>query len=326
MTNTLYSRGNPYTVVSPTGTYSASEGEFVISDGSEITLPSPTQDGVVAVRGPANGAADVVPASGQIQLQNNGVAIQNGTDAVFVSDGSDWYVRNDADFFGLDIPESGLLHQYRFNDDSDTSTATDSEGSDNASLVNGPSYVTDSKDGENAISCDGTDDAIQTSHSAPEGGLTFALWFKTTDDGVEFLSQWNDNANGPFVGIGQGFYGGTSGAIHFGWRYSGANNANQVSTTTTNWNDGVWHHLAVTLDPSQSAATDQANIYLDGSAESLNSNESQGNNDGTFDTDPIYYAREDYNGLNADVILDRALEYDRILSSSEVSDIYNADA
>jgi hypothetical protein len=224
------------------------------------------------------------------------------------------------------IPESGLLHEYRFNDDSDTSVAIDSAGSDNADIVGGASYTTDAKEGDYAISLDGTDGSVRTAHSAPNGDLSFAFWFKTTDDGVEFLSQWisqsSSDAFGPYVGIGNGNYGGTSGSIHFGWRWSNKN-ANQVSTQSTGWNDGVYHHVAVTLDASPSSATDAATIYVDGADEPLNSDESQGSGS-DFDNDSIYYGEDQYQGTFANTKLDRPLEYDRILSASEVSEIYNA--
>lgn len=144
--NTLYSRGNPYSVVAPTGTYTATHGEFVISDGSDITLPAAEPDSVVVVRAsPGTETTVLPPGTTTLQLQEKGVALGAGECGVFISDGLDWYVENTVDFTGRDIPD---IATYRYKHDEGSGTVLgDSDPDDDGNTVDGtisnPTWVSD---------------------------------------------------------------------------------------------------------------------------------------------------------------------------------------
>lgn len=81
-----------YTTASP---YSASYDEFVITDGSQIDLPSPSANDAVMVRDFGQSLTITTP-SGTIIGQSvaaASVTYDSTEPALFVSDGSDWYLR-----------------------------------------------------------------------------------------------------------------------------------------------------------------------------------------------------------------------------------------
>jgi len=109
MKNTFYSQGNPYNIVRTTSaTYTASVGELIIADETEITLPSGVPAGsVIAVRSSDDSVTtDVVGASGSIDGFSAGTTHQEAKTGEYVYDGSDWYLRNSVDIRDSDIPDS----------------------------------------------------------------------------------------------------------------------------------------------------------------------------------------------------------------------------
>ena len=114
MKNTFYSQGNPYKIVRTTSaTYTASVGELIIADETEITLPSGVPAGsVIAVRSSNDTVTtDVVGASGSIDGFSAGTTHQEAKTGEYVYDGSDWYLRNSVDIRDGAIPDSeGFEH------------------------------------------------------------------------------------------------------------------------------------------------------------------------------------------------------------------------
>jgi hypothetical protein len=308
MKNTLYSRGNPYTVVQTTDSlYSASEGEFVISSGSEVELPTPTQDSVVAVRGEPRTGVDVVPSSGQAQLNTNGISLEYGESAVFVSDGNDWYLRNDVSFYGLDIPDSGLSHDYNaldlsgFSDGSTVSTLTDSAGSNDAT-----GYGTFRQTGINSrqsVELDGTDDNF-VANANGSASYTFAAVVEflsaPSEDETLFKNGANGGDNGLIARVG------SSGGVE--WIHAGevivgeGGSLVQSPTIIVGAHDSSTTNTIVEQDNSEIINTTAAYAAADGD---------------------LYIGSDIGGASNANVYVGRYLYYDQYYDAAGRSDIYS---
>ena len=91
------------------------------------------------------------------------------------------------------IPDSGLLRRYQFNDDSDTTTATDSEGS-NDGTINGATYTTDAIEGSHALDFDGTDDFVDIPNFSTFESYTVICWlFKDSFNAIEQAGYFQEN-------------------------------------------------------------------------------------------------------------------------------------
>ncbi len=144
---------------------------------------------------------------------------------------------------------AGLVLHYAFDETSGT-TAADSSGSGNTGTLNGMTGAewTTGKIG-GALSFDGTNDyveAIGYKGITGTGARTVALWFKTSNSGVQM----------PLVDYG-GFWLAllTTNVAGF------ATNGNNVFAGS-NLTDGDWHHLALTI-PDNGTTGDMV-LYVDG--------------------------------------------------------------
>jgi hypothetical protein len=94
---------------------------------------------------------------------------------------------------GPAIPDSGLLRRYQFNDDSDTTTAIDSEGS-NDGTINGATYTTNAAEGSHALDFDGTDDYVSIPSFSQFGSYTIVSWlYKDTFNAIENAWYFQEN-------------------------------------------------------------------------------------------------------------------------------------
>lgn len=201
------------------------------------------------------------------------------------------------------IPTDGLIHRYRFNDDSDSTTAIDSEGSNNGT-INGATYTTNAQEGANAISFDGTDDNVDLGTGVITSGMSFSvcLWvefaslasdqriFTTRSDVSTLLSQGRTASDSVDL-----FADGTD---------------YQLGTVTS----GTDYHLAYTYDDPNSVLTG----YLDGEqVRSENHDVGSPSNSMTG-----YGSNSAQNGNFLDGIVDDSLIYNRELSADEVKEIY----
>jgi len=85
---------NPFDVTyTNNNTYSASYGEFVITEGSQVDLPTPQANEAVAVRSFEQEVTITTP-SGNIWGIGSSVTYQSSEYVLFVSDGANWYVQN----------------------------------------------------------------------------------------------------------------------------------------------------------------------------------------------------------------------------------------
>jgi len=88
---------NPFDVTyTSTSPYSASYNEFVITDGNQIDLPSPSANEAVMVRDFGQTVTITTP-SGQIWNIGSQATYDSTEPILLVSDGTDWYLRGNED-------------------------------------------------------------------------------------------------------------------------------------------------------------------------------------------------------------------------------------
>lgn len=157
------------------------------------------------------------------------------------------------------IPD-GIVSRWQYNDDSDTSTAIDSEGS-NDGTINGATYTTSAKEGSHALSFDGTADYVETAN--PPGfdeSITVMAWFyfDSVPNVSYVFNDYNDGSGSWFIlGVGAGA---TNGNLMFQVD-DGSNNPSVdsgVAATTD-----TWYHVVGVYDASDG----ELRIYVNGTLE-----------------------------------------------------------
>ena len=134
------------------------------------------------------------------------------------------------------IPDS-VVTQYEFEDDSDTSTAIDSVGDNNATLSEPTYNDTIVKVGSNALEFDGSDDELNSTSavdlvaSGDTETVSFAAWVYPRDNDVRVpIGYWADTGNRFYV------FNDGSGNWRFGHRVGGSgDDANGTQITTEEW-------------------------------------------------------------------------------------------
>lgn len=229
------------------------------------------------------------------------------------------------------IVSDKLLLRYKFEDDSDTTTALDSATSYGDSTaqngaINGATYVTDSKDGtfaldfngaSNYVNCDSpvfTDDTTQP--------LSFSAWVKRRSSKRHIVIARNDGGNDDYQGYSSRIDSGNS--YEFIIRTSDGTAANAGKQTDMTLNENQWYHLVATYSGSQTASG--ITLYVDGSdvSESITTDESLSAQ--TTTTQPCAIGADNVTNTArsfADAIIDDARIYRKELTSSEVSSIYD---
>lgn len=149
--------------------------------------------------------------------------------------------------------------------------------------------------------------------------LTVSLWvkFTTVQQNKHIFTLQNANAS-PYAGFsifvedsanGKKIWSATR-STSFGWVAS-----------TNNLNDGSWHHILITFDPSVGSGTHT--LYVDGTQNAQNTGKTLAWDTGaTLQFGKFYnYSGGFYNG-NTDEIG----YWDRVLTSGEIAQLYNAGA
>jgi hypothetical protein len=201
-----------------------------------------------------------------------------------------------------DSSDPGAVSRWEFDDDSDTTTATDSWTSNPGNVVNGANFVSDSIRGK-AISFDGSNYVDLGSSVFPSGAKTLAAWFKYESGGLAsgdaYLFEQEDS-NGDIQSL---YYNDDTEIIFL----NSGNIEVQYSRTIS---PDVWNFVAYTYDSSQSR------LYFNGSLVDKGSGSDTDNANNT--------------GLGTKRLgeglwkgkLDDARIYNRALSPSEVFQLY----
>lgn len=199
------------------------------------------------------------------------------------------------------VPASGIS-RWEFEDDSDTSTAIDSWGS-NALTINGASYDTTAQVGSSSLVFDGVDDYLVNSSYSRTEDFSLAVWIKSDTTSPTSFSAWFSSNDGST----------TSGTFQLDYdsnnemRFNGDSNGIFGAATTS------WVLTTITYDSSSSTVTG----YLDDTQ--------QFDITASAQLDDLIFGRNRSStfrhfGGNID---DPRL-YSKPLSSTEVSNLYNA--
>lgn len=227
-------------------------------------------------------------------------------------------------------------------DENSGSTLYDISGQSNDSSLTDPvnSIIdTESTTGLNGNSitlASGVDDYIQLESTTADhnvasgGGFSASVWVKTTDSYGPILALRHSSIAQPIIGINVGYNGVYTNAGHVLpiMRYNDSSGRKEFSATET-INDGDWHHVVLVIDQ----ANDLFSVYIDGTQYSIAQT-----NDGTITTldyktlgaelrwvaDNNPAANNDYRYLDAS--FDELMIYNRVLTSAEITTIYNAHA
>jgi len=202
--------------------------------------------------------------------------------------------------------ESSLVARYGFEQN-----INDSTGDYDATSITGITYPTGSKVESYSAYFDGAAYADlpfteTTSHS-------ICFWFKTSTQqpqyGGRILSNITSNTEGTAFGMGGSYHG--DGQLLW---HSGSGSGTRSLTTSNSYRDGNWHHAVFTYSD-----TNGPTIYVDG-VEKVSS--SQSNYDNTSTGFEVGKNPKDSNKYYTGY-LDDLRYYNKVLSSSEVSEIYN---
>src|SRR3989344_1376303 len=188
---------------------------------------------------------------------------------------------------------SSLVGYWNFDEGSGI-TATDSSGNNNTgTLVNGPTWVP-GKIGIGSLSFDGVDDRVTVAHNASltPAAITISAWIKPATDGV--TKRIIDKNPGYLIRRL------TNGAVQF---IPGFINSNATAPS------GAWTHIVITADSTGT------NWYINGVLDKVTSTAyaPSGTASLVFGGNLDFYAGD----------LDDVRIYNRALSASEVTELYN---
>lgn len=200
---------------------------------------------------------------------------------------------------------------------SDLALDLSGQGRTGAFVGNATVTSSDSPIAGDMLVLDGTGDSVQVSgYKGVTGNAarTISAWIKTTGDDVAIVSYGTNAAGQKFVFRVQ-TTNGVAGAIRLE-----VNSGYIVGSTVVN--DGNWHHVAFTFDPSDGSSVQNGKLYVDGQLESISASQSITLNTGTaqdvrIGTDPFSTTR-DFPGSIDDVAI-----WSRALTAVEIEQLYN---
>ncbi|MHC4571635.1 MAG: LamG-like jellyroll fold domain-containing protein, partial [Planctomycetota bacterium] len=200
-----------------------------------------------------------------------------------------------------------LVSWWRFDEGSGT-TAYDSAGDNDGTLINGPVWTTGQVGG--ALEFDGTDDFVNISDPASfnfETDFTWAAWIKTDAGGVIIARTRGEDDKGPKTFFVRG------GMLAFDVGWVGVFNQSRLV------NDNEWHHVVVTVEFD---GFDTIQYYVDGGLDA----QGQMNVDAFPDEFPLWIGFDgraepgEFPGFSG--IIDGVRIYDRALSAEEILQLY----
>jgi len=206
-------------------------------------------------------------------------------------------------FSSVPIPKSGLIHRYSYNGSSNTSTLTDSVGSLNGS-ISGMTYTTSSKEGSHAGDYDGSNDEVSITGVENLNPGSFGGWFFPTDGTTNQRAIYLFENNDAFLII---FNRPNDGDVSFN---AGGINSSDIFTS---YNLNAFNHIFVTWDGST------VRLYHNGVRVDSTSKSSDNTNRNASDFLGSGNGSNFFEGRMDDIVF-----YDRQLSDSEVSDLFNS--
>ena len=204
-------------------------------------------------------------------------------------------------------PHPGLVGWWSFDEGSGT-VAGDSSGNNNDGTVNGATFVSGLYG--QALSFDGVSNYVGVLNSPSlqiTGAITLESWIKTSNVNKQAVIS---KSNSYLLYIGTGGDGRIYGYLYgttSGWRGG-----------TKNVADNLWHHVALTYDPS--AGANNLKLYVDGVLDiqyTVTGNIANSANRVGIGDRPDVGFRDFFNGL-----VDEAHIYTRALSAAEIQSDY----
>src|SRR5271165_6495066 len=199
--------------------------------------------------------------------------------------------------------------------------ATDSSGNGHtATLVNGVRWVT-GKMGD-AVSANAANRqyvSIPKINLSGSNAVTVALWANRTYSAIggHTLFEATTNYNNSTTGFG--FF--PDDATCQGIQAALRGNLGYVANCYSQPSSGVWHHLAVVFDKSQTGG-DQVTLYVDGVLQTVDRNLYASTNTNNFGNNPIYlFSRAGTSEFNSGIIDDLRI-YNGALTAEQIQQIY----
>ena len=219
-------------------------------------------------------------------------------------------------------PVQGLVCYWTFDEGTGTAAADSSGSGNNGTLVNGPTWMAGKING--ALSFSGVKDYATTPAINLSGtrAITVSFWVNRIYSKAGGHTLFESTANFSSSTTGFGLFPDDSttcsgGGMLVGVRGNAGNNLKCYAQPSS----GVWHHLAVLFDKSQSALS-EVNLYVDGVLQTAQAQVSTSENTNNFGINPLYLmSRGGKQQFSAGVIDDFRI-YNRVLSSVEIQQLY----
>ena len=267
-------------------------------------------------------------------LQTGSTAIDSGTNTGAPTTDQRGYIETDATMdigayqYGAVAPDISIGLEAHLTFDAGQG-AQDSSGNNLHGTLSGDATVdtasATNQIGDGKLTLDGTDDYVNlNAHASSFAGLTegtVSAWFKTSSSNQQMLFNLGDTAASSFASLQLL----SSGSIQW-WVSEGGSTTVDVSTTAT-FNDGNWHHVAVTVSSSGTSLwvdgvelTGGAVTYLTGSSASTNFYSNLSGvaraEVGAYEFSGTMY--DEFTGLIDDFRI-----YDRALTASDIGELQN---
>ena len=221
------------------------------------------------------------------------------------------------------IPAQGQspVGYWTFDDGSGTKAADSSGNGHTATLVNGITWVA-GKVGD-AVSANAASRqyiGIPAIDLSGTQAVTVTLWANRSysTSGGHLLFEDSTNYSNSTTGFALFPDDNTCNGIRAALRGNMGNVGNCYSQPSS----GVWHHLAVVFDKSQTGG-DEVKFYVDGALQSVNRNLSASTNTNNFGNNPIYlYSRAGNNQFSSGTTDDLRI-YDSALSAEQIQELYS---
>lgn len=213
----------------------------------------------------------------------------------------------------LDGADSGLVGWWKFDEGSGT-TAGDASGNGNiGTLINGPTWTTDSKVGSGAIGFDGVDDYVDIPTAVASNlnkQITYSLWVKPSSVSLNrmliILGGDSTTDAGAYLRIQNG------NAIYF--VLGDGTNRDIASMTIPALSTDNWYYLTAVADLQNGTKK----IYINGALSNSKPISLTGSLSATASVHKIgFWSGDHYSGLIDDVRV-----YNRALSAAEISELY----
>ena len=213
-------------------------------------------------------------------------------------------------------------HYWTFDESLGLAAADSSPNGAPARLVNGASWVPGKIGGAVAASADkGQYVAIPVIDLSSTKAVTVAFWSNRTysKSGGHVLFEASSDSTNSTTGFGFFPDDDACQGIQVALRGNVGTTANCYSQPTS----GVWHHLAVVFDKSQTG-TNGLRLYVDGALQPVNWCSSASTNTNNFGNNPLYFfSRGGISQFNSGTVDDLRI-YNSALTTEQIQRIYNS--